>query len=135
MKKEELIIFEKDIADLYKQGLIRGPIHLRDGNEDILIEIFKNKNALRGIYIVDSVNDNNITVASAEISTNGPIAEDSSINGDEELCLLSPTNVNVNESSGINVNVICSICTYIFTSVNVYICIILLLLVYIYMYY
>jgi len=41
MHKQDLIDFENEIADLYKEGKIRGPIHLRDGNEDQLIDIFK----------------------------------------------------------------------------------------------
>lgn len=40
MNREDLISFEKDIAELYGQALIKGPIHLRDGNENELIEIF-----------------------------------------------------------------------------------------------
>ena len=39
--KEELINFEKDIGDTFDQGLIRAPIHLYSGNEDVMIEIFK----------------------------------------------------------------------------------------------
>jgi len=39
--KENLIRFEKDMVDLYEQGLIQGTIHLSKGNEDELIEIFK----------------------------------------------------------------------------------------------
>ena len=42
MTKDELIAFEKDVADEYCAGKIRAPIHLSDGNEDQLIEIFKN---------------------------------------------------------------------------------------------
>jgi TPP-dependent pyruvate/acetoin dehydrogenase alpha subunit len=41
MNKQQLIDFEKDIEDVYKTGVIRGPIHLRNGNEDQLIKIFK----------------------------------------------------------------------------------------------
>ena len=41
MNKQQLIDFEKDIAALYEEGKIRGVIHLRDGNEEKLIEIFK----------------------------------------------------------------------------------------------
>ena len=41
MTKEELIAFETEIADLYCAGKIRAPVHLSDGNEDQLIEIFK----------------------------------------------------------------------------------------------
>lgn len=41
MDKQELIDFEKEISELYESGVIRGPIHLRNGNESILIDIFK----------------------------------------------------------------------------------------------
>ena len=41
MLKEDLIAFEKEIESLYTESKIRGPIHLRNGNEDFLIEIFK----------------------------------------------------------------------------------------------
>jgi len=40
--KEELIAFETEIADIYCAGKIRAPIHLSDGNEEPLIEIFRN---------------------------------------------------------------------------------------------
>lgn len=40
--KEQLIEFEKKICSMFEQGLIRAPVHLSDGNEDQLIEIFKN---------------------------------------------------------------------------------------------
>lgn len=36
----ELIEFETEIADDYGKGKISGPIHLSDGNEEILIKIF-----------------------------------------------------------------------------------------------
>jgi TPP-dependent pyruvate/acetoin dehydrogenase alpha subunit len=42
MNKEELINFEKEICDIFQQGKIKAPVHLSDGNEDHLIEIFKN---------------------------------------------------------------------------------------------
>lgn len=38
---ESLIAFERDIADLFNSGAIRAPIHLDGGNEEQLIEIFK----------------------------------------------------------------------------------------------
>jgi pyruvate dehydrogenase E1 component alpha subunit len=41
MTKEELIKFTDEIAELYKQGKIKGPVHLGGDNEDQLIEIFK----------------------------------------------------------------------------------------------
>lgn len=37
----ELIAFETEIADLFTAGKIRYPVHLSDGNEDALIDIFK----------------------------------------------------------------------------------------------
>lgn len=42
MVKEDLINFEKEIADLFNSGNIRSPVHLYSGNEDLMIEIFKN---------------------------------------------------------------------------------------------
>jgi len=42
MNKQEMIEFEKEIGSIYNQGKIRGPIHLSGGNEDNVIEIFKN---------------------------------------------------------------------------------------------
>lgn len=39
--KEELIQFEDEIISHWEGGEIRGPIHLSNGNEDELIEIFK----------------------------------------------------------------------------------------------
>lgn len=41
MNKDELIAFRDDIAATYKTGVIRGPIHLRDGNEQVLIDLFE----------------------------------------------------------------------------------------------
>lgn len=42
MNKQDLIDFEKMIADRWDKGLIKYPVHLSGGNEDELIEIFKN---------------------------------------------------------------------------------------------
>ena len=42
MNYEQIVDFEKDIQNCYEDGEIRGPIHLRDGNEQQLIDIFKN---------------------------------------------------------------------------------------------
>jgi len=39
---EDLIAFEKDIAELFAAKKVRGPIHLSGGNEEQLIDIFKN---------------------------------------------------------------------------------------------
>jgi hypothetical protein len=39
--KKELIEFEQDIADSFNAGIIKAPIHLYDGNEDQMLEIFK----------------------------------------------------------------------------------------------
>lgn len=42
MTVEELIAFEKDIADEFNAGKIPYPVHLSGGNESALIDIFKN---------------------------------------------------------------------------------------------
>ncbi len=42
LTREELIAFEVEIAELYRENKIPGPIHLSYGNEDALIKIFKN---------------------------------------------------------------------------------------------
>ena len=39
--EEKLIRFEQDIVDIWEGGKIRGPVHLSNGNELQLIEIFK----------------------------------------------------------------------------------------------
>lgn len=41
MDKQELIALEEEIKDIFLQGKIRAPVHLSRGNEDQLIEIFK----------------------------------------------------------------------------------------------
>lgn len=41
MTKDELIAFEQEVAEAFESKLIPGPIHLSGGNEDQLIEIFK----------------------------------------------------------------------------------------------
>jgi TPP-dependent pyruvate/acetoin dehydrogenase alpha subunit len=41
MTKEELIAFEDDIATCFNNKLIKAPVHLDSGNEEQLIEIFK----------------------------------------------------------------------------------------------
>ena len=41
MTVKELQDFEDEIAKIYESGAIRGPIHLRDGNESFLIDIFR----------------------------------------------------------------------------------------------
>jgi len=42
--KDDLVNFEKEIADIFAQGVIRAPVHLRSGREDMLIKIFKDEN-------------------------------------------------------------------------------------------
>jgi pyruvate dehydrogenase E1 component alpha subunit len=41
LTKEELIEFEDEVIQHWESGEIHGPIHLSNGNEDELIEIFK----------------------------------------------------------------------------------------------
>lgn len=40
MTAEQLIAFEKEIADIYNTGQIKAPVHLSGGNEEQLIRIF-----------------------------------------------------------------------------------------------
>ncbi len=44
VNKEEIIAFEKEIADIYATGAIKAPVHLRSGREEQLIDIFSNCN-------------------------------------------------------------------------------------------
>ncbi|PIW62557.1 MAG: hypothetical protein COW13_02630 [Candidatus Omnitrophica bacterium CG12_big_fil_rev_8_21_14_0_65_50_5] len=39
--KDDLQLFEQEIADIFATGAIRAPVHLRSGREDQLIKIFK----------------------------------------------------------------------------------------------
>ena len=39
--KEELIQFEEEVVQMYREGKIKAPLHLSGGNEEELIEIFK----------------------------------------------------------------------------------------------
>ncbi len=41
MKVEDLIAFENEIIDLYRQAKIHAPVHICIGSEEPLIEIFK----------------------------------------------------------------------------------------------
>lgn len=41
MNKEELMRFEEEIATAFNEGKIRAPVHLYHGNEDEIIEVFK----------------------------------------------------------------------------------------------
>lgn len=41
MVKEQLIQFETEIGDLFNRGEIKAPIHLYSGNEELMIELFK----------------------------------------------------------------------------------------------
>src|SRR3989338_5884817 len=44
LTKEELIAFEDEIKELYLNAKIRSPVHFSKGNEETLIEIFKEIN-------------------------------------------------------------------------------------------
>ena len=49
--KEELISFEKEIAEVFATGVIKAPVHLRSGREDKLIEIFNRFNINGNDYV------------------------------------------------------------------------------------
>ena len=45
MKKytpEELIQFETNVAEIFNSGVIKAPVHLYDGNEEQIIQVFDN---------------------------------------------------------------------------------------------
>ena len=42
MNKKDLISFETEIATLFNAGKIKAPVHLYEGNEDNIIDVFKN---------------------------------------------------------------------------------------------
>jgi pyruvate dehydrogenase E1 component alpha subunit len=42
LNKEDLLSFEDKIADIFNSGKIKAPVHLYSGNEDKIIETFKN---------------------------------------------------------------------------------------------
>ena len=44
MNKKDFINFEEEIASLFNKGKIRAPVHLYQGNEEKIIEIFKKVN-------------------------------------------------------------------------------------------
>jgi TPP-dependent pyruvate/acetoin dehydrogenase alpha subunit len=44
LTKEQLINFENEIADCFKNKMIKAPIHLQDNNAEQLIEVFKDVN-------------------------------------------------------------------------------------------
>jgi|TARA_R110000772_G_scaffold65122_8_gene145533 TPP-dependent pyruvate/acetoin dehydrogenase alpha subunit len=42
LTKEQLVEFETDIANCFNNSMIKAPVHLYDGNEEEMINIFKN---------------------------------------------------------------------------------------------
>jgi pyruvate dehydrogenase E1 component alpha subunit len=42
LTKEQLVKFETDIANCFNNSMIKAPVHLYDGNEEEMINIFKN---------------------------------------------------------------------------------------------
>jgi pyruvate dehydrogenase E1 component alpha subunit len=42
LNKNQLIDFETDIAECFNNAMIKAPIHLYDGNEEQIIQIFQN---------------------------------------------------------------------------------------------
>ena len=52
--KDEILAFEKEIADVFATGVIRAPVHLRAGREDQLISIFKEHHISDDDYVFGS---------------------------------------------------------------------------------
>ncbi len=51
MTKNDIIEFEKEIAEIYATGAIKAPVHLRSGREEQLIDIFANNNIGPADYV------------------------------------------------------------------------------------
>jgi len=51
MTVDDLINFEKEIADIYESGIIKAPVHLRNNNEKQLISIFQTNNINKEDYV------------------------------------------------------------------------------------
>ena len=51
LTKKDLQDFEQDIADIFATGVVRSPVHLRKGREEILINIFKEENICDEDYV------------------------------------------------------------------------------------
>jgi hypothetical protein len=43
--------FEKEIADIFETGVIKAPVHLRNGNEQNLIDIFSDLQISKEDYV------------------------------------------------------------------------------------
>lgn len=51
LNKDDLINFEKEIAEIYATGVIKAPVHLRSGREEQLIGIFNQYNISNDDYV------------------------------------------------------------------------------------
>jgi len=51
LDKQDLIDFRENIKRMYSKGMIRGPVHLRDGNEQILIHLFEELSIGKADYV------------------------------------------------------------------------------------
>ena len=49
--KEEIVSFEQEIAEIFGQGKIKAPVHLRSGREDQLIKIFQDHQIGENDYV------------------------------------------------------------------------------------
>ena len=51
LKANDLIEFEKEVAEWYEAGKIKAPVHLRDGNEQKLVDIFSKLKITKEDYV------------------------------------------------------------------------------------
>jgi len=54
LKKEDLVNFENEIAELFNNAKIKAPVHLYNGNEDQIIEIFRKHNIGKDDWVLCS---------------------------------------------------------------------------------
>ena len=51
LKANDLVEFEKEVAEWYEAGKIKAPVHLRDGNEQKLVDIFSKLKITKEDYV------------------------------------------------------------------------------------
>lgn len=54
LTKEQLIEFENDIADSFNNALIKAPVHLYNGNEEQIIDVFTKHNVSKDDWVLCS---------------------------------------------------------------------------------
>ena len=54
LTKEQLIQFENEIADCFNSAMIKAPVHLYNGNEQQIIDVFEKHNISKDDWVLCS---------------------------------------------------------------------------------